>query len=103
MQQSRYFLTKLDQSEAPNKAAEARKKQKVKKNNGKKENAKKVAEFMESLNINSLDKSSEDESSSDSSDNEVSPSPSVKRVQETPQYRREARAIEFAQMISIKR
>ena len=73
----------------------------MKKKNGKKENAKKVAELVEALNINSLDTSSEDESSSDSSDSEASsPSTAVKRVQETTQSRREARANEFAEMIS---
>ena len=93
---------KFDQSEALKKAAaaDARKKQKVKKKNGKKENAKKVAELMESLNINSPDTSSEDESSSESSGDEGSPGTSVKRVQETPQSRREARAQEFAETIS---
>ena len=93
---------KLDQAEALKKAAaaDARKKMKGKKKNGK--NAKKVVEeLMESLNMNSPDTSSEDESSSsESSGDEGSPGTSVKRVQETPQSRREARAQEFAETIS---
>ena len=55
---------------------------------------------MESLNMNSPDTSSEDESSSESSGDEGSPGTSVKRVQETPQSRREAQANEFAETIS---
>ena len=90
-----------DQAEALKKAAaaDARKKAKGKKKN---KNAKKVVEeLLETLNISSPDNSSEDETSSeDSSGEEVSPGPSVKKVQETPQSRREARAQEFAETIS---
>ena len=60
-----------------------------------------VEELLETLNISSPDNSSEDETSSeDSSGEEGSPGPSVKKVQETPQSRREARAQEFAETIS---
>ena len=60
-----------------------------------------VEELLETLNISSPDNSSEDETSSDdSSGEEVSPGPSVKKVQETPESRREARAQEFAENIS---
>ena len=92
---------KSDQAEALKKAAaaDARKKAKGKKKN---KNAKKVVEeLLETLNISSPDNSSEDETSSeDSSGEEGSPGPSVKKVQETPQSRREARAQEFAETIS---
>ena len=60
-----------------------------------------VEELLETLNISSPDNSSEDETSSDnSSGEEVSPGPSVKKVHETPESRREARAQEFAENIS---
>ena len=92
---------KSDQAEALKKAAaaDARKKAKGKK---KKKNAKKVVEeLIETLNISLPDTSNEYEtSSSDSSGDEGSPGPSVKKVQETPQSRREARAQEFAETIS---
>ena len=59
-----------------------------------------MEEFLEVLNLNSPENSSEDESSDESEGEEASPGPSVKKVHETPESRREARAQEFAENIS---
>ena len=92
-----------DQPEPIKKASDDKKKRKFKKKKGKKENAKRVAELVQALTLNSPVNSSEDETSS--SDSETSsPNLAVMRVQEqqhqTPLSRREARANEFAGLIS---
>ena len=92
----------LEESEPAKKASDGGKsKPKGKKKKGKKEKAKRVAELIESLTLHTPVNSSDDETSSSDSDNSPS-SLAVMRVQEyqTPLSRREARANEFASLIS---
>jgi len=91
-----------EESEPAKKASDGGKiKQKFKKKKGKKEKAKRVAELIKSLTLHTPVNSSEEETSSSDSDNSPS-SLAVMRMQEhqTPLSRREARANEFASLIS---